>query len=277
MTTHPDHLGHVPLGHRVVVRHLIEGGQRATDVLGELIARDQTTLTVRTRRGTVRVGLTDIVAAKEVPAGADRWRVARFLRRGAVAVLDLDGVLRTHDTSGAVAAVERGLGLAPRGLLDLALSLPEAQAMLVGRARYADWVAAVERRLLAEGHPAEPTRAGVATWAADRGTPVAPTVELVDDLLAQGSPTYVFTNGTDRVPEELASIGLGRLAPFLLSSHELGFAKPAPQAYALAHGEIERRLGRMVGRGEVHFTDDSPAHVDAAREFGWQARVFTLP
>ena len=45
----------------------------------------------------------------------------------------------------------------------------------------------------------------------------------------------------------------------------------------MAHAEIERRLGRTVGRGEVHFTDDRPANVDAARVFGWQARVFTLP
>lgn len=271
-------LATVPIGRRVVVRRLIEGGERATDALGELVARDEDTVTVRTRKETVRIDLADVVAAKEVPPSrAHDWRVPPFLRRGRVAVLDLDGVVRTFDTSGAVAEVEQRLGLPVRGLLDLAFSLPVAADMLVGRARYADWSAAVHERLLEDGHPAPLAEEAVSLWTSDHGTPIAPTVALVDELIEAGRPTFIFTNGTDRVPAELERMGLERLLPRLLNAHTLGFAKPTPEAFAGAHAEIEARLGRTVGRAEVHFTDDSPVNVDAARVFGWQARVFTLP
>lgn len=86
-----------PLGRRVVVRSLIEGGERATDALGELVGRDERSVRVRTRTGDVRIELAQVVAAKSVPASpAGVWRVAPFLRRGAVAVLGV-GTLRAAD------------------------------------------------------------------------------------------------------------------------------------------------------------------------------------
>lgn len=54
-------------GTRVVVRYLIEGGERATDVVGPLLARDAESLTVDGRRGRVRIPLADVVAAKWAP------------------------------------------------------------------------------------------------------------------------------------------------------------------------------------------------------------------
>lgn len=62
-----DVLPGVPLGTRVVVRYLIEGGDRATDALGELIARDATSLQIQTRRGVDQIAVTSVVAAKVVP------------------------------------------------------------------------------------------------------------------------------------------------------------------------------------------------------------------
>lgn len=57
----------LPLGQRVVVRYLIEDGERATDALGELTARDDAAVTVQTRRGEVVIQRSTIVAAKPVP------------------------------------------------------------------------------------------------------------------------------------------------------------------------------------------------------------------
>jgi hypothetical protein len=57
----------VPVGTRVVVRYLIEDGERATDALGELVERGEGWLTVRTRKGDQRVEVEDVVAAKTVP------------------------------------------------------------------------------------------------------------------------------------------------------------------------------------------------------------------
>jgi hypothetical protein len=55
----------LPLGTRVVIRYRIEGG--ATDVLGELISRTDSSCVVRTRGGDVTVMLANIVAAKQIP------------------------------------------------------------------------------------------------------------------------------------------------------------------------------------------------------------------
>lgn len=263
------------IGTRVVVRHLIEGGERATDTVGELVCSTDVDVVVRSRQGDVSIARADVVVAKEVPPPP--WRLAAFLRRAGVAVLDLDGVLRAFDADGARSRSERELGLDHMGFLDVAFNLPSARAMVIGDGTYAGWVADLRARLLELGH-AEPlvTRA-MERWERDRGTPIASTVELLEEIAGRGTPTFVFTNGTDRVPHELEQIGLGHLVPMLLNSHVLGFAKPAPEAYAVAHAEIERRLGRPVGRAEVHFTDDRVGNVDAAREFGWQAQVFAPP
>ncbi|GHG45811.1 MULTISPECIES: putative acetyltransferase [Amycolatopsis] len=58
-------LRELPLGTRVVVRYRIEGG--FTDALGNLVARDEATCTVETRRGPVVVAFSSVTLAKPVP------------------------------------------------------------------------------------------------------------------------------------------------------------------------------------------------------------------
>lgn len=270
-----ERIDQVPVGQRVTIRRRLPDGW-ASDVVGTVTAHDAEGVTLETmRRGEVRVPYAEVVVHRIVRAVP--WRIGAFLRRAGVAVLDLDGVLRTFDTSGELARAEAELGLDAGAVLELAFALPEARAMVTGRARYADWMTAVRARLLADAHAEEAVERLISVWRADRGTPVEPTVALVDSLVEAGTPTFVFTNGTDRVPDELEHAGLGRLVPMLLNAHDLGFAKPAPESFDVAHSEIERRLGRSVARMQVHFTDDLPGNVEAAREFGWQARVFTPP
>lgn len=208
-------LATTPLGTRVVVRYLIEDGERATDVVGELVEREASSLTVVGRRGPVRVEIGDVVVAKPVPPVGARWRIASFLRRAGVAVLDLDGLLR------ALEAV------------------------------------------------------------ADRDAATAATVGLVDQLEASGIPVVVLARevlatGEDRARKELEPLGLGPLVPHLLDAGRLA-AEPGAEDLSRVHDAIEERLGRTVGVGTVHFTDDRPGAVEAARDFGWQARVLTLP
>jgi hypothetical protein len=167
-------LGAIPLGERLTVRHRLPDGQ-LTDAVGSLTARDATSVTLRTRRGEVRVELSSVVAHRQVRPTP--WRIATFLRRAGVAVLDLD-------------------------------------------------------RVVGDGQSAA-------------------TVSLVEELRTLGIPVF--------------------------DCRDLGITGPAPEAYAFAHARIEQRLERAVPVDEVHFTDDSPANVDAARAFGWQARVFTHP
>ncbi|NNG35915.1 GNAT family N-acetyltransferase [Nakamurella aerolata] len=69
---HPGDPDAAPIGGRVVIRHRIPGGQ--TDALGQLVGADRETLTVRTRRGDVRVPRGNVTAAKPVPPAAFRRR-----------------------------------------------------------------------------------------------------------------------------------------------------------------------------------------------------------
>jgi HAD superfamily hydrolase (TIGR01509 family) len=55
----------------------------------------------------------------------------------------------------------------------------------------------------------------------------------------------------------------------IIYSHEVGMSKPDPRIYALA----SERLG--VQPGEMVFLDDVPLMVDAARQAGLQAVLFT--
>jgi len=68
-------LASLPLNTRVVVRRRLDDG--FTDSLGDLVAVDATTCTVRTRRGDDVVVLADVTAAKPVPPApprrASRW------------------------------------------------------------------------------------------------------------------------------------------------------------------------------------------------------------
>jgi hypothetical protein len=64
--TRQDFLRGIPIGTRVVVRHLLEDG-RATDALGYLRARDAEHVVIETKRGLETVLLATVIAAKEVP------------------------------------------------------------------------------------------------------------------------------------------------------------------------------------------------------------------
>ncbi|GGC91550.1 hypothetical protein GCM10011512_18290 [Tersicoccus solisilvae] len=70
MNTAPARLlATLPLGTRVVVRYRIDDAVHgATDALGEIVARQTDTCTVRTRSaGDVVIALADVTAAKTVP------------------------------------------------------------------------------------------------------------------------------------------------------------------------------------------------------------------
>ncbi len=62
----------VATGTRVVVRYLIEDGQRATDALGILTQRTETHLRVETKTGPIDIPITDVVAGKPIPPAPQR-------------------------------------------------------------------------------------------------------------------------------------------------------------------------------------------------------------
>lgn len=57
------------------MRYLIEGGERATDVLGPLIDRTDTSLTVAGKTGPVMIPIVDVVTGKPIPPPPRRRNV----------------------------------------------------------------------------------------------------------------------------------------------------------------------------------------------------------
>jgi len=100
------------------------------------------------------------------------------------------------------------------------------------------------------------------------------TTPLLEDLRTAGTPTYLIGAEAELEAERLPSAAGGSRAQFLSTGT---LDQPTAETYARAHGELEKRLGRTVGVGLVHYTDERAEGVEGAREFGWQARIFTPP
>lgn len=62
----------IPIGTRVVVRYLIEEGERATDALGDLVERTEEHVVIQTRRGPESVPMAQVLLAKPVPPAPPR-------------------------------------------------------------------------------------------------------------------------------------------------------------------------------------------------------------
>jgi ribosomal protein S18 acetylase RimI-like enzyme len=136
------------IGNRVVVRYRLEDGSgaRATDFVGELIARDKDFLIVDTPSERVKLIRADVIAAKDVPPPASRRGPAH--RR--VSADDLQKVM----AKGWVAVDRAGLG-------DWTL-------------RYADGFTGRANSVLPVGDPSLPVDRAidyVEKWYADRGAP----------------------------------------------------------------------------------------------------------
>lgn len=190
-------------------------------------------------------------------------------------VFDLDGVVRDFAPGDPSAAIEAALGLPTGHVAATAFHSDLLTPTITGRQTFDDWYAAICAAL--EDATPEPhrVREHMERWRANRGTVIDETVERLGELRSAGHRTYVFTNGTDNVPAELELLGLARLFDGLLNTADFGVAKPDPLAYAAAHRAIEGDLGRGLARDEVWFTDDRAENVVAAREFGWDAEVFS--
>ena len=100
------------------------------------------------------------------------------------------------------------------------------------------------------------------------------TSELIDQLLAAGTPVFVLVDDAEKALLDLEQVDLGHLSILLLSPvvHQ-----PGSDALALAHARLQDQLGDVVAADGVHFTAADPRIVEAARRLGWQARIFTPP
>lgn len=104
--------------------------------------------------------------------------------------------------------------------------------------------------------------------------PTQETAELIDGLLTDETPVFLLTENEAQAVAELEGHSLGHLSPLLLSPET---DQPGSDLLSLAHARLQDQLGGAVAAGDVHFTATDPHAVEAARQFGWQARIFTPP
>lgn len=208
--------------------------------------------------------------------------VRRLLSSGTFTVLmsDLDGVLRIFD-QGLWEQLDAGLGVEDGSSFQAILAHPYLEDVTRGRGTHARWRELAEEHLVSVGADPAAARRAIDRWAATPAAVDPEVLGLLREARSSGRAVFVFTNGTDRVPSELAELGLdalvGAQGEHLINSADLGHAKPDREAFERAHERIEHQVS--LDRGEpvrlrpdaVLFLDDSRRHVDGARAFGWQA------
>lgn len=213
----------------------------------------------------------------EPPAGANSVRAARTLiDHGEVEVVvsDLDGVLRVFDDE-LWDRLDQDLGADPGASFAAILGHPLLVDVIRGRVSHAQWRELAVKHLLSVGIAWDRADASVRHWADTPALVDQGVLDLLTGARERELAVFIFTNGTDRVREEIEALGLGAVlgdeGEYLLNSADLGHAKPELEAFRLAQERIHEVVGREIEPARVLFLDDSTAHVRAARQFGWSA------
>ncbi|WP_217170102.1 HAD-IA family hydrolase [Streptomyces sp. AC512_CC834] len=174
---------------------------------------------------------------------------------------DIDGVVRHWP---AADALEEAHGL-PLGALATAAFAPgRLLPAITGRITDAQWRAAVAADLTDTYGSHERACAAVTAW-----SDLLPVVdEEVVALLRQArevAAVALVSNATTRLECDLERQGLADLADTVVNTARIGVAKPDPQVYRIAAGQLGAAADRCL------FIDDTAANVVAAREAGMTA------
>ncbi len=173
-------------------------------------------------------------------------------------MLDLDGVLRGfHRTD----HIERAHDLLPGTVAATALRPDLFDPAMTGVITHEHWLdAVIDALVVEEGMPIEGATAVVRAWSA-AGFVLPAAVALVRTV-RERCRVAVLTNATTRLTTELAMLGLDRELDGVVSSAEIGFGKPHPEAYLAA-------LALLDGvASETLFCDDNEVNVTGAAAVG---------
>ncbi|MFC7491659.1 MULTISPECIES: HAD family hydrolase [unclassified Knoellia] len=182
-----------------------------------------------------------------------------------VLLLDLDGVLRLWDPD-FTGAVEQAHGL-PAGTLAVAAFAPDRlQPALTGVVDDRAWRASVADAIAVEH--GEAAHAAVHDWMAPAGTVDHGVLEIVRRARS-GLRVVLFTNATSRLDDDLVQLGLGDEVDAVMSSADIGMAKPDPDVFS----RVALANGMMFS--EIAFVDHSPENVATAEILGIRSHLYT--
>jgi len=180
--------------------------------------------------------------------------------------LDLGNVVFSFDRRRAFRQMAEVCGADPAAIETVVMTEGLQAQLELGRLDWRQFHAEFSRRTRTVSDPARLARA-----AADMFAPIASMVPVIAGLTRAGCPYGILSNTCGLHWEHLLA---GR--PWVLAggpreivlSHEVGALKPDRRIYDIAAA----RAG--VPPERIFFCDDTPAHVAAAREAGWDADVF---
>ncbi|HWG97742.1 MAG TPA: HAD-IA family hydrolase [Pilimelia sp.] len=184
-------------------------------------------------------------------------------------LIDLDGVLRRWDAREA-AEIEERHGLAPGAIAATALHWPRLLPAITGQVAHDRWLAEAAQVLGSSADP-DAAAAAVAAWARRRGAVDRGALALVREARAAGRPVALATNATDRLRADLAELGLDAEFDAVVSSAEVGAAKPSREFFAAAAATLG------LPERELLLVDDDDRMVRGARVAGLAAYRWAGP
>jgi HAD superfamily hydrolase (TIGR01509 family) len=180
-------------------------------------------------------------------------------------LLDLDGVLRLWPPEHSALEIEHDLAL---GSVRAAAFEPALlEQVITGKITDQEWRNQVGAGL-ARTYPLSRANEAVVAWSRHAGTVHREALDLVIRARSQCRVGLV-TNATDRLPRDLAELGLTKHLDFIVNSSEVGFSKPNPEIFRQALATAGAQLG------EALFVDDTLPNVAAASTLGIRAHHFT--
>jgi putative hydrolase of the HAD superfamily len=183
-------------------------------------------------------------------------------------LIDLDGVLRDYRRA-EPGPLEAAAGLEPGEILEIGLAPERMTPAVLGLTSRAAWRESIAAALAERvGDLAQAERI-VEEWDGYRGEVVPDVLSFVADVRAAGIPVALCTNATDDIRTDLALFEIADAFDAVVSSAELGRAKPHPEFYAAACGAVKKPAGECL------FVDDQPRNVAGARAAGLLAFRFT--
>ena len=180
-------------------------------------------------------------------------------------VIDLDGVIRHWDPTYGPQVDER-LGLPAGTIAAVGLEPHRLERVVDGRLPFEAWCEEIGQVVAAE-HGVDASEVAeawaTATWQIDLAV-----LDLVD-AVREVVPVALLSNASTHLQIDLDLCGIGDRFDLVVGSADLGYAKPAPEAFLAAAEGLGLPIDRML------FVDDTIANVEGARAAGMRATRFT--
>jgi putative hydrolase of the HAD superfamily len=178
---------------------------------------------------------------------------------------DLDGVLRLWPNDYSVLEAKHNLPVGSVAAVAFEPSLLER--VTTGRLTDDQWRSEVGRRL-SEAFPHSRAHEAVSAWSSPAGSVSADVLRLVIQA-RRVCKVGLITNATDRLSQDLATLGLAEHLDLIVNSSDVGVAKPHPEIFRYALSLASAQPAQAA------FVDDTPSNVAAASALGIRAHHFT--